>query len=142
MQSIDSLRELLPSLGRRMLRFLNLKRRMLNLILRIRTEIPDLKRKFADIESEKVEHKARIVELLRQTLEESKRRDVENAELKARIEELEKNKTDSSAENELKAEVVKLRGSNEESKQPTQDISPKVVVSFMRFEVNYSLTEI
>ena len=55
--------------------------------------IPDLKRKFAEIESEKVELKARIAELLRQAVEESKRRDVENAELKARIEELEKNKT-------------------------------------------------
>ncbi|RGB23673.1 hypothetical protein C1646_774162, partial [Rhizophagus diaphanus] len=39
------------------------------------------------------ELKARIAELLRQAVEESKRRDVENAELKARIEELEKNKT-------------------------------------------------
>jgi hypothetical protein len=56
-------------------------------------EIPDLKRKFAEIESEKVELKARIAELLRQAVEENKRRDVENAELKARIEELEKNKT-------------------------------------------------
>ena len=50
----------------------------------------DLKRKFAEIESEKVELKARITKLLRQAVEESKRRDVENAELKARIEELEK----------------------------------------------------
>jgi F0F1-type ATP synthase assembly protein I len=47
-------------------------------------------------------------------VEESKRRNVENAELKARIEELEENKADSSAENvrrdvefaELKTEVV------------------------------------
>jgi DNA replication initiation complex subunit (GINS family) len=39
--------------------------------------------------TEKVELKARINELLRQAVEESKRRDVENAELKARIEELE-----------------------------------------------------
>ena len=56
-------------------------------------EIPDLKRKFAEIESEKVELKARIAKLLRQAVEESKRRDVENAEFKARIEELKKNKT-------------------------------------------------
>ncbi|RGB33914.1 hypothetical protein C1646_761147 [Rhizophagus diaphanus] len=56
-------------------------------------EIPDLKRKLAEIESEKVELKARIAELLRQSVEESKRRDVGNAELRARIEELEKNKT-------------------------------------------------
>ncbi|PKK69573.1 hypothetical protein RhiirC2_712571, partial [Rhizophagus irregularis] len=76
-------------------------------------EIPDLKRKFAEIESEKVELKTRIAELLRQAVEESKRRNVENAELKARIEELEKHKADSSAENvrrdvefaELKTEV-------------------------------------
>jgi hypothetical protein len=65
-------------------------------------------------------------------VEESKRRDVENAELRARIEELEKNKTDSSAENvrrddeiaELKAELV-----NDESKQPTQDISSEVIAN-------------
>ncbi|GES76650.1 hypothetical protein GLOIN_2v1882276 [Rhizophagus clarus] len=56
-------------------------------------EIPDLKRKFAEIESEKVELKARIAKLLKQAVEESKRRDVENAKLRARIEELEKNKT-------------------------------------------------
>jgi hypothetical protein len=74
---------------------------------------------------------AEIAELLRQAVEESKRRDVENAELKARIEKLEKNKTDSSAENvrrddeiaELKAELVKLRDGDEKSKQPTKDIS-------------------
>ena len=34
-------------------------------------EIPDLKREFAEIESEKVELKARIVELLRQAVKES-----------------------------------------------------------------------
>ena len=57
-------------------------------------------------------------------MEESKRRDVENAKLKVRIEELEKNKADSSAENvrrdvefaELKAKVVKLRDINKKNK--------------------------
>ncbi|CAB5394842.1 unnamed protein product [Rhizophagus irregularis] len=49
--------------------------------------------KFAEIESEKVELKTRIAELLRQAVEESKRRDVKNAKLRARIKELEKNKT-------------------------------------------------
>jgi hypothetical protein len=79
-------------------------------------EIPDLKRKLAEFESEKVELKARLAEALSQAVEESKRRGAENAELKIRIEELEKCKVDSSAENvrrdvefaELKAEVVKL----------------------------------
>ena len=50
------------------------------------TEIPELRRKFAEIEAERAE-------LLKQGVEENKRRDAENAELKARIIELEKNKT-------------------------------------------------
>src|SRR3954451_24125041 len=89
MQSIDSLRELNAKLLAEIaeLRKENTELKDKN------AEIPDLKRKFADIKSEKVELKARIAELLRQAVEESKRRDVENAELKARIEELEKNKT-------------------------------------------------
>ncbi|GBC44748.2 hypothetical protein GLOIN_2v1882276 [Rhizophagus irregularis DAOM 181602=DAOM 197198] len=89
MQSIDSLRELNAKLLAEIaeLRKENTELKDKN------AEIPDLKRKFADIESEKVELKARIAELLRQAVEESKRRDVKNAELKARIEELEKNKT-------------------------------------------------
>ncbi|RGB24008.1 hypothetical protein C1646_821832 [Rhizophagus diaphanus] len=58
------------------------------------TEIPELRRKFAKIEAERAELKARIAELLKQGVEENKRRDAENAELKARIEELEKNKAD------------------------------------------------
>jgi chromosome segregation ATPase len=133
MQSIDSLRELnakfLAEIAE--LRKENAELKDKN------TEIPDLKRKFAEIESEKVELKARIAELLRQAVEESKRRDVGNAELKARIEELEKSKADSSAENvrrdvefaELKAEVVKLIDNNEEIKQQTQDISSGEVVN-------------
>jgi hypothetical protein len=89
MQSIDSLRELNSKLLAEIaeLRKVNAELKDKN------AEIPDLKRKFAEIESEKVELKARIAELLRQAVEESKRHDVENAELKARIEELEKNKT-------------------------------------------------
>ncbi|PKY57379.1 hypothetical protein RhiirA4_549631 [Rhizophagus irregularis] len=100
-------------------------------------EISDLIRKFAEIEAEKSELKARIAGLLKQAVEESKRRDVENAELKARIEELEISKADSSAENvrrddaiaELKTEVVKLKDNNEESKRQTQDNSPEVFVN-------------
>ncbi|PKC66125.1 hypothetical protein RhiirA1_460136 [Rhizophagus irregularis] len=77
-------------------------------------EIPDLKRKFAEIESEKVELKTRIAELLRQAVEESKRRNVENVELKARIEELEKNKADSSAENVRRdVEFAELKTENQ-----------------------------
>src|SRR5436305_12318632 len=92
MQSIDSLRELNSKLLAEIaeLRKENTK---ISELKKENAEIPDLKRKFAEIESEKFELKARIAELLRQAVEESKRRDVENAELKARIEELEKNKT-------------------------------------------------
>ncbi|RGB23665.1 hypothetical protein C1646_774181 [Rhizophagus diaphanus] len=57
------------------------------------TEISDLKRKLAEFESKKVEPKIRIAKLLRQAVEESRKRDTENAELKARIIELEKNRT-------------------------------------------------
>ncbi|EXX62880.1 hypothetical protein GLOIN_2v1778212 [Rhizophagus irregularis DAOM 181602=DAOM 197198] len=89
MQSIDSLRELNSKL---LAEITELKK--VNAELKDKNaEIPDLKRKFAEIESEKVELKARIAEILRQAVEESKRRDVENAELKAKIKELEKNKT-------------------------------------------------
>src|SRR3954451_17514463 len=91
-QSIDSLRELNSKLLAEIaeLRKENAK---ISELKKENAEIPDLKRKFAEIESEKVELKARIAELPRQAVEESKRRDVENAELRARIEELEKNKT-------------------------------------------------
>ncbi|CAG8675803.1 7743_t:CDS:2, partial [Ambispora gerdemannii] len=130
--SVDSLREL--------------NAKLLAEIVELRkenAEIPDLKRKLAEFESEKVELKARLAEALSQAVEESKRRDAEIAELKTRIEELEKCKVDSSAENvrrdvefaKLKAEVVKLaegaqaRDGNEESKQPAQDISSEVIVN-------------
>jgi len=91
------------------------------------TEIPELRRKFAEIETERTELKAKIAELLKQGVEENKRRDAENAKLKIRIKELEKNKADSSAENvrrdveitEIKAEIVKLRDNNEENKALT-----------------------
>ncbi|PKY31845.1 hypothetical protein RhiirB3_490197 [Rhizophagus irregularis] len=89
MQSINSLREL----NAKLLAEITEPRKENTELKDKNAEIPDLKRKFADIESEKVELKARIAELLRQAVEESKRRDVENAELKARIEELKKNKT-------------------------------------------------
>ncbi|KAF0443719.1 hypothetical protein F8M41_003528 [Gigaspora margarita] len=52
-------------------------------------EIPDLRRKFTELEAEKAELKDRIAELLRQAVEESKRRDAENIELKSRVVELE-----------------------------------------------------
>jgi DNA repair exonuclease SbcCD ATPase subunit len=88
MQSIDSLRELNAKLLAKIAKI-----RKENAELKDKNaEIPDLKRKFAEIKSKKVELKARIAELLRQAVEESKRRDVENAKLRARIEELEKNK--------------------------------------------------
>ncbi|KAF0555156.1 hypothetical protein F8M41_017922 [Gigaspora margarita] len=130
--SVDSLREL--------------NAKLLAEIIELREEnakIPDLKRKLAEFESEKVELKARFAEALSQAVEESKRCDAENAELKTRIEGLEECKVDSSVENvrrdvefaELRAEVVKLaegaqtRDGNEERKQPTQDISPEVIVN-------------
>ena len=99
MQSTDSLRELnakllaeIAELRKENAKISELKKENAELKDK-NAEIPDLKRKFAEIESEKVELKAMIAELLSQAVEESKRRDVENAELKARIEELEKNKT-------------------------------------------------
>ncbi|PKK69251.1 hypothetical protein RhiirC2_866850 [Rhizophagus irregularis] len=118
MHSIDSLRELNAKLLAEIaeLRKENAEIRVKNDELKDNAEVPNLRRKLAEFESEKVELKAKINELLRQAVEESKRRDVENAELKARIEELEKNKADSSAENvrhddkiaELKAELFHL----------------------------------
>src|SRR3954467_6519572 len=133
MQSIDSLRELnakllaeIAELRKESAKISELKKENAELKDK-NAEIPDLKRKFAEIEFKKVELKARIAELLRQAVKESKRHDVENAELKTRIEELKKNKADFLAENirrdnaiaELKAEVVKLRDNNKESKQQT-----------------------
>src|SRR5437764_10101056 len=92
MQSIDSLRELNAKLLAEIaeLRKENAK---ISELKKENAENSELKRKFAEIESEKVELKDRIAELLRQAVEESKRCDVENAELRAIIEELEKNKT-------------------------------------------------
>src|SRR3954471_22906351 len=105
MQSIDSLRELnaellaeIAELRKENAKIAELKNK--------NAEIPDLKRKFAEIESEKVELKARIAELLRQAVEESKRRDVENAKLRIRIKKIEKNKT---VTTKLKSENVKFR---------------------------------
>src|SRR6266496_974353 len=139
-QSNDSLRELnaklLAEIGELRKKFAEIK--VENDELKDKnTEIPELRRKFAELEAEKAELKARIAGLLKQAVEKSKRRDVENTELKARIEELEKNKADSSAENvrrdveiaEIKAEVVKLRDNNEENKESTQDISLEEVVN-------------
>ncbi|CAG8736957.1 2757_t:CDS:2, partial [Cetraspora pellucida] len=56
--------------------------------------------------SEKVELKTKIAELLKQVVKESKRCDVENAELRARIEELNKNKT---VTTKLKSKNAKFR---------------------------------
>jgi len=129
-QSNDSLRELnaklLAEIGELRKKFAEIK--VENDELKDKnTKIPELRRKFAEIETERTELKTKIAELLKQGVEENKRRDAENAELKIRIEELEKNKADSSAENvrrdveitEIKAEIVKLRDNNEENKEPT-----------------------
>jgi hypothetical protein len=89
MQSVDSLRKLNAKLLAKIA-----KLRKENAVLKDKNaEIPDLKKKFAKIEFKKVELKARVAKLLRQAVKESKRRDVENAKLRARIEELKKNKT-------------------------------------------------
>ena len=92
MQSIDSLRELNAKLLAEIaeLRKENTK---ISELKKENAEISDFKRKFVKIEFEKVKLKAKIVNLLRQAVEENKRCDVENAKLKARIKELEKNKT-------------------------------------------------
>ncbi|KAF0410770.1 hypothetical protein F8M41_008268 [Gigaspora margarita] len=52
-------------------------------------EIPDLRRKISEFDAERAELKRRIAEALKMTEEERTRRGVENAKLKARIEELE-----------------------------------------------------
>src|ERR1043165_8036095 len=98
-QSIDSLRELnakllaeIAELRKENVKISELKKENDELKDK-NTEIPELRRKFAEIEAERAELKARIAELLKQGVEENKRRDAENAELKARIIELEKNKT-------------------------------------------------
>src|SRR6266498_3460659 len=141
-QSNDSLRELnaklLAEIGELRKKFAEIK--VENDELKDKnTEIPELRRKFAEIETERTELKAKIAELLKQGVEENKRCDVENTELKIRIEKLEKNKADSSAENvrhdveitEIKAEIVKLRDNNEENKELTflqsDNISKKIV---------------
>src|SRR3954451_2035613 len=78
-------------------------------------EIPELRKKVAEIEAKNAK--------LRHIIEENARRDAENAEHKARIEELDKNSADTSAENaELKARVAKLE---QEPRQPQNDFSPK-----------------
>ncbi|CAG8728498.1 6060_t:CDS:2, partial [Racocetra persica] len=85
-------------------------------------EIDELKKKFAEIRLRMMSVRIRMLGSL--ILEGNKRHDVENVKLKVRIKRLEKNKTDSLAENvgcndeiaELKAELVKLRDGDEESK--------------------------
>ncbi|PKC53845.1 hypothetical protein RhiirA1_478461 [Rhizophagus irregularis] len=141
-QSNDSLRELnaklLAEIGELRKKFAEIK--VKNDELKDKnTEIPELRRKFVEIEIERTELKAKIAELLKQGVEENKRRDAENAELKIRIEELEKNKADSSAKNVrrdveitgIKAEIVKLRDNNEENKEliflQSDNISKKMV---------------
>uniref|UniRef100_U9UUP1 Uncharacterized protein n=1 Tax=Rhizophagus irregularis (strain DAOM 181602 / DAOM 197198 / MUCL 43194) TaxID=747089 RepID=U9UUP1_RHIID len=49
------------------------------------TEIPELRRKFAETEAERAELKGKVTELPKQGVEESKRRDAENAKLKTKI---------------------------------------------------------
>ena len=84
MQSTDSLRELnaklLAEIAELRKKFAEIK--IENDELKDKnTEIPDLKRKFAENESEKVGLKARIAELLRQAVEESKWRVTKNSKL-------------------------------------------------------------
>ncbi|GES88484.1 hypothetical protein GLOIN_2v1789359 [Rhizophagus clarus] len=66
------------------------------------SELESLRQRIIELEAENSK--------LKQIIEENARRDAENAEHKVRIEELEKNSVDISAENaELKAELAKLR---------------------------------
>ncbi|RIA87632.1 hypothetical protein C1645_739974 [Glomus cerebriforme] len=97
------------------------------------TEILYFRNKLSMSDVEIAELKCRNIKFLRVNKEYNERHNDENAKLKARIEELEKNKEDSSAENvrrdveiaEIKAKVVKLaegaqvRDNNEETKQLT-----------------------
>ncbi|GES72570.1 hypothetical protein GLOIN_2v1649975 [Rhizophagus clarus] len=70
------------------------------------TEICDLRFKLTVSNAEVAELKRRNAETLKSNAEYNKRRDAENAKLKARIEELEKNKEDSSAENVTSKEMI------------------------------------
>ena len=75
--------------------------------------------------------RARIAKLLRQAVEESKRRDVENAELKARIEELEKNKTVTTkleSENaEFRDRITKVEQRQLQNDNPSNNNSSKKI---------------
>ncbi|RHZ67209.1 hypothetical protein Glove_302g50 [Diversispora epigaea] len=75
-------------------------------------EIPELRKKFAEVEAKKAELEAKNTELLKQIMEENTKREADTVELKARIKELEKNKIDTTAlkteNDELKARVAKL----------------------------------
>ncbi|GBB93095.1 hypothetical protein RclHR1_21070002 [Rhizophagus clarus] len=84
MQSIDSLRELNAKLLVEVAEF-----RKENAELRKEnTVIPDLRNKLSEFDAERAEFKRKIAEALRTTEEERTRHDVENAKLKAIIEEL------------------------------------------------------
>ncbi|RHZ78569.1 hypothetical protein Glove_161g18 [Diversispora epigaea] len=81
----------------------------------MQSEIDSLRQRISKLETEKAELEAKNAELLKQVMQESTKREAENVELKARIEELEKNKTNTinlKVENdELKAGVTKLEQS-------------------------------
>ncbi|RIA90952.1 hypothetical protein C1645_822718 [Glomus cerebriforme] len=133
-QSIDSLRELnakllaeIAELRKENVKISELKKEN-NELKDKNTEIPELRRKFAEIEAERAELKARIAELLKQGVEENKRRDAENAELKARIIELEKNKT---VTTKLESENAEFRDriTKVEQKQMQNDNVTKVTNS-------------
>lgn len=74
-----------------------------------------------------------------QIAEERTKHEAENAELRSRIEQLERGRTDIVAENarrddaivELKAEVVKLRDDNEESKHKPKMFHPKKLLMYL-----------
>ncbi|CAG8501489.1 4703_t:CDS:2 [Cetraspora pellucida] len=137
-QSIDLLREL--------------NAKLLTEIAKLRkknAEIPDLRRKFAEIEAEKIELNSKIAELLRQAVEESKQHDDENVKLKVRIEELEKNKEDSSVKNirhnveiaEIKAEIVKLKDNNEENKDDQKSSEDREIDAFLNKACKQSVSD-
>ncbi|CAB4415356.1 unnamed protein product [Rhizophagus irregularis] len=85
------------------------------------SELELLRQRITELEAENTQ--------LRQIIEENAKRDAENAEHKVRIEELEKNSVDISAENaELKAELAKLRH-DFDSTNLTRSQQPQHVIS-------------
>ncbi|RHZ90071.1 hypothetical protein Glove_8g19 [Diversispora epigaea] len=63
----------------------------------MQSEVNSLRQRISELEVEKAKLEVKNVELLKQVMKESSRREAENIELRTRIEELEKNKIDTTS---------------------------------------------